>query len=233
MLTDSDAMQPVQLRLAAVGDARAVHAIYAPIVRETAISFEWEPPDVGEMGDRIQRTLERLPWLVAVGVAGKAATTDAQIAAGRDEAVLGYAYATPYRSRVAYRWSIEVSVYVVRAAQRRGLGSRLYSTLFALLRAQNYHIAYAGITLPNPASVSLHEALGFERIGVFPHAGFKFGAWHDVLWMHRELAPARGDPEEPIPLSRLDDAVIRNAMGEAAARAVLGYSPHADPDFSQ
>lgn len=208
MPSDSDVMQPVQLRLAAVADAPAVHAIYAPIVRETAISFESEPPDVEEVGDRIQRTLEHLPWLIAVGAAGKAGP-----AGGQDDAVLGYAYATPYRSRIAYRWSTEVSVYVARAAQQRGVGRRLYDSLFALLRAQNYHIAYAGITVPNPASVGLHEALGFERIGVFPDAGFKFGAWHDVLWMHREVAPARGDPEEPIALSRLDDAVIRNAIG--------------------
>lgn len=201
--------QPIHLRLATVADAPDVHAIYTPIVRETAISFEWDPPGIDEVADRIGRTLERFPWLVAVGAAGadEPATVTTQ-----HEGVLGYAYATPYRSRVAYRWSTEVSVYVARVAQRRGVGRRLYSSLFALLRAQNYHIAYAGITLPNPSSVGLHDALGFERIGVFPHAGFKFGGWHDVLWLHRELAAAQSEPREPVPFSRLDPELIRGAL---------------------
>lgn len=199
--------RPVQLRLATVADARAVHAIYTPIVRETPISFEWDPPDADELADRIGRTLERLPWLVATGAACGPAILDAP-----DETVLGYAYATPYRARIAYRWSTEVSVYVARTAQRRGVGRRLYNALLTLLRRQNYHIAYAGITVPNAASVALHEALGFERIGVFPDAGFKFGAWHDVLWMHRELAPAVDRPREPLRLSDVDQETIRNAL---------------------
>ncbi|MGH7576747.1 MAG: GNAT family N-acetyltransferase [Longimicrobiales bacterium] len=222
---------PAHLRLARIADAPAIHAIYAPIVRETAISFEWDPPDVEEIADRMARTVERLPWLVAVGAADALATDKVrdtrtahpvvdprstasalEVHVAADETVLGYAYATPYRTRVAYRWSTEVSVYVAQAAQRRGVGRRLYNALFALLRAQNYHIAYAGITVPNAASVTLHEALGFERIGVFPDAGFKLGAWHDVLWMHRELAPAVSDPREPLPLSHVDAMTIRNAL---------------------
>lgn len=220
MPNDSDAGHPVRLRLATAVDAAAVHAIYAPIVRETPISFEWDPPDIAEIGARIARTLERLPWIVAVGAAAAepAAGTAVATPAAPDsrstpgEAVLGYAYATPYRSRVAYRWSAEVSVYVSRAAQRRGIARRLYQSLFAILRAQHYHIAYAGITVPNAASVALHEALGFQSIGVFPDAGFKFGAWHDVLWMHRELTPAVSDPRELLRLSDVDPATIHNAL---------------------
>jgi phosphinothricin acetyltransferase len=129
------------IRLATAHDALGIQAIYAPIVRDTAISFDVEPPTVEEMRQRIISTLAYWPWLVC----------------DRDGDILGYVYASQHRTRQAYQWSVDVSVYVHAAARRSGVGRGLYRSLFALLTLQGFYQAYAGITLPNPASVGLHE----------------------------------------------------------------------------
>lgn len=149
----------------------------------SAVSFETVPPDAAAMAERVRVTLERHPWLVCER-------------AGR---VVGYAYAGPQRARPAYRWNAEVSAYVAADALRRGVGRALYGELLRILAGQGFHNAYAGITLPNPASVGLHEALGFCPVGVYRRVGFKRGAWHDVGWWHRELHPPTPDPPEPVP----------------------------------
>jgi L-amino acid N-acyltransferase YncA len=158
-------------RLARIEDAAAIQAIYAPIVRETAISFEYEPPDLAEMERRLSKVLARRPWLVC--------------RAGHR--VLGYAYATTYRERQAYDWNVEVSVYVHADARGRGVARELYGQLFQVLRALNYRQAVAGATLPNPASERLHASFGFQRMGVLPRAGYKFDAWHDVIFWYLPL----------------------------------------------
>jgi phosphinothricin acetyltransferase len=169
-----------------------VQAIYAPVVRETAISFELEPPTVEEMRQRIGKTLERFPWLVCE----------------RNSGILGYVYAGEHRSRPAYQWSVDVSVYVHEHARRSGVGQALYRSLFALLTLQRVYHAYAGITLPNPASVGLHESLGFEPVGVYRAVGYKLGAWHDVGWWQLALQARATPPEPPVNLG---------AVGETAA----------------
>ncbi|MFI5317307.1 MAG: arsinothricin resistance N-acetyltransferase ArsN1 family B [Myxococcota bacterium] len=174
-------MRPV-VRLAEPADAAGVQAIYAPIVRDTAISFEIDPPSVEEMSRRIASTGERWPWLVC----------------SDDGDILGYVYAGQHRERAAYRWSVDVTAYMHARARRGGLGRALYSTLFSLLSLQGYHRAYAGITLPNQASVGLHEALGFKPVGVYPAVGYKLGAWHDVGWWQRALRPPARGPAEPL-----------------------------------
>lgn len=174
---------PGEIRLAKAGDAKAIAAIYAPIVENTAISFETSVPDEGEFIRRLHRNFETHPWLVCAG--GDGAVGD----------VAGYAYASEFRARAAYRWSCEVSVYVASDAQRNGTGHRLYLALFDLLIRQGYRRAYAGITLPNPASVGLHEALGFETVGIYRSVGFKLGAWHDVGWWQRALCVSDAPPE--------------------------------------
>ena len=189
-------MRTRRIRLATPEDAGAIAAIYAPYVRDTAISFEWEPPTVEEMRGRIRHTLERFPWLVA---------TD-------DGRLVGYAYATSYRTRAAYQWSAEVSVYVAPDARRRGVAGMLYDALLGLLRLQGYRTLYGVIALPNEASVSFHETKRFERIGVFPAAGFKHGAWHDVLWMRRALEQVAAEPDPPIPLTELDPARVEGLL---------------------
>ena len=137
------------VRLAEPADGAGVQAIYAPIVRDTAISFEVDPPSVEEMARRIDSTLERWPWLVCAD----------------EGTVLGYVYASRHRERAAYRWSVDVTAYIHESARRRGIGHALYTALLAMLAAQGYHRAYAGITLPNAASVGLHESLGFTPVG--------------------------------------------------------------------
>jgi L-amino acid N-acyltransferase YncA len=109
------------------------------------------------------------------------------LVAERDGQVVGYAYGGPHRARAAYRRSVEVSAYVAGDARRAGVGRALYATLLAILTQRGFHAAFAGIALPNPGSIALHQAVGFAPIGVFHQVGFKFGQWHDVGWWERIL----------------------------------------------
>ncbi|MCI4643148.1 MAG: N-acetyltransferase family protein [Hyphomonadaceae bacterium] len=171
------------IRVATQADAAPIAAIYAPIVETTAISFEIEPPGEADMARRILAVQQTWPWLVSVG-------------AGNE--VTGYAYATSFRARAAYRWCCESTAYVAETERGQGIGRRLYDALFAILRRQGFLSVIGVITLPNDASVGLHEAMGFEPVGVYRKAGYKFGAWHDVGWWTLELGPADIEPSEPV-----------------------------------
>ena len=175
------------IRIASPQDAAAIVDIYAPIVRETAISFELDPPTVSQMQQRIEDTLLQWPWLVC----------------DREGEVLGYVYATRHRARAAYQWSVDVSVYIRAGLRRMGLGRALYTSLFELLALQQFHNCYAGITLPNPGSVGLHEALGFQPVGVYRHVGYKLAAWHDVGWWQWTLPTEKTSPVSPIAFATL------------------------------
>jgi L-amino acid N-acyltransferase YncA len=168
-------------------DAPAVAGIYHPAVVFSLASFEERSPTADEMAERMRAILERTPWLVAE----------------EDGEVIGYAYAGPHHQRAGYRWSVNISVYVAAGQERRGIGRRLYDELLSILRRQGFVNVYAGITLPNAASVALHEAIGMHRIGVYEGVGYKLGAWHDVAWYHLRLADPAGDPPEPVPLPEL------------------------------
>lgn len=170
------------IRQATAQDARGIQAIYAPIVSETAISFETHPPTVAEMAKRISAIADRYPWLVYV----------------HETDVLGYAYAGEFRSRPAYRFTVETSVYIAEGARGQGIGVMLYTSLLAVLRLQGYRKAVAGMTLPNPASAALHERMGFRPVGAFPGVGFKFGQWHDVGFYELDLTPDSSEPPEPL-----------------------------------
>jgi L-amino acid N-acyltransferase YncA len=183
------------IRLATPNDAVGVQAIYAPIVRDTAISFELEPPTVEDMAKRMAETLARLPWLVCEH---------------RGD-ILGYVYASQHRTRPAYQWSVDVSVYVHGQARRAGVGRALYRSLFALLALQGFYNAYAGITLPNPASVGLHESLGFQAVGVYRAVGYKLGAWHDVGWWQLTLQERVTPPQLPTDLRTVRQSAAWNA----------------------
>ena len=163
-------------------DAPACAEIYGPYVAESAVSFEETAPTASEIGERIRRIRATHPWLVAE----------------RDGQVVGFAYGSPHHERAAYRWAADVTVYVGSTYHRRGIGRGLYETLLALLREQRLHIACAGITLPNEGSVRLHEALGFEPVGVYRSIGYKAGAWRDVGWWQLRLERADGPPPEPL-----------------------------------
>jgi L-amino acid N-acyltransferase YncA len=177
----------VIVRVATAADAPAVAELYRPIVAETAISFETEPPDADEMRRRILDTLPVYPWLVCE-------------LGGR---VAGYAYATRHRTRAAYQWSVDTSVYVAAGDRRAGVGRALYTSLFAILSAQGYFNVFAGIALPNPASVALHEAMGFQPIGVYLNVGYKLGAWRDVGWWQLALRDAEAPPQPPLSMEAL------------------------------
>lgn len=166
------------IRMATANDAPAITEIYRPIVESTAISFETVAPDADEMRRRIEHVSGSHPWLVCE----------------RDGVVAGYVYASRHRERAAYRWSVDTSVYVDDRFRRRGIGHALYLSLFAVLNAQGYANAFAGITLPSPASVGLHEHVGFTPVGVYRRVGYKLGAWHDVGWWQRSLEPPDDEP---------------------------------------
>jgi phosphinothricin acetyltransferase len=169
-------------------DAAVCAEIYAPYVTDTVISLEERAPTPEDLANRIEETMRTHPWLVAQD----------------GDKVAGYAYAAPHRDRASYRWATDVAVYVEPAYHRRGIGRSLYTTLFELLRRQGFHVACAGITLPNQASVGLHESLGFLSVGIYRRIGFKFGAWRDVGWWQLELLTAGVDPPaEPGPRQRL------------------------------
>jgi phosphinothricin acetyltransferase len=179
------------IRHADIGrDAGGCAAIYAPYVRDTAISLEEVPPDAAEFAARMRRFTHTHPWLVAE----------------EGDALIGYSYASPHHVRAAYRWAADVTVYVDQSQHRRGIGRALYAALFELLARQGIRAACAGITLPNESSVGLHEALGFEPVGVYRRIGFKLGAWWDVGWWQLSLSPAGAEelaPPEPGPPARL------------------------------
>ena len=161
----------IEIRTATPADAEVIQRIYAPIVANTAISFEEELPSVAEMARRISSTSQTHPYLVAT----------------QDGTVCGYAYASSHRERAAYRYSVDTTVYVAPEAQRTGVGVALYRELLPELKRRGFHMTYAGIALPNPGSVALHESVGFKPLGVYREVGFKFGRWHDVGWWQRLL----------------------------------------------
>jgi phosphinothricin acetyltransferase len=175
------------IRVATANDGPAFAAIYRPAVVGSPISFEIDPPDGAEMARRVDNIGARFPWL----------------AFEHDGAALGYAYGSPHRARPAYQWSAEVSAYVHEDARRRGVARALYNSLLAVLRLLGYRNAYAGITLPNSASVGFHEAHGFRSVGVFHDVGYKLGRWHDVGWWERPLGNRIEHPDPPRPIGEM------------------------------
>jgi len=172
----------MRIRRAEPADAEAIAAIYAPIVLETTISFEWVPPAAETFRERIVKVVAKYPWLVAVDGGG---------------AVAGFAYASSHRDPPSYQWSVNTSVFIREDCRGRGVGKALYDELFRQLVALGYYRAFAGVALPNAASVALHESVGFRPLGIYEKVGFKFGAWRDVGWWQKELQPAVVDPAPP------------------------------------
>jgi phosphinothricin acetyltransferase len=174
-------MPELLIRDATEADASACAAIYAPYVRDTCISFEVEPPAPDEMACRMADAAARHAWLVLA----------------QDDRVVGYAYGHPFASRAAYRWSCESSIYVEQGLRRSGAGRALYGALLTRLEQRGYLRVFAGIALPNEASIGLHTAMGFEMAGVFRGVGYKDGQWRDVAWVQRSIGTAGQPPAEP------------------------------------
>ncbi len=189
------------LRAAAEKDAAQMLAIYAPYVIQTTVSSEYIPPSLEEFKGRMRKFQERLPWL----------------ACEIDEEIAGYGYASPHRTRAAYQWSVETSIYVSEGWHRHGIANAIYSALFELLAIQGYYNIYVGITSPNERSMKFHKAMGFIISGAYQESMYKFGQWRDVLWMGKSLRPHEGEPQPTVPFPELlktpvAERVLRQAV---------------------
>lgn len=171
----------VTIRPATKFDAVACAGIYRWYVENTAITFEYDAPTAAQVELRMDSASATHAWFVALD--------------GAD--VVGYAYGAPFRERAAYRWAVETAVYVARDRPREGIGGALYDELLPRLAERGYRRAIAGVTLPNPASVALHLRCGFAEVGVHRRVGWKLEAWHDVLFLQRDLGPATEPPAPP------------------------------------
>jgi len=175
------------IRFALPADAPALLAIYAPYITDTFISFEYEVPSLAEFARRIATIQQQLPYLVAEV----------------DGRLLGYAYASKHRDRMAYQWSVDTSVYIHPDGHRQGIGRQLYNRLFDLLRQQGYYTVYAGITIPNPKSESFHQSMGFELVGTYHNVGYKMGAWRSVSWLQFTLQSYQLEPVPPVSIQEI------------------------------
>lgn len=179
----------MRCRLATPADAPRLTEIYAPYVYHTAITFATVPLTEDDFLHKMQGPY---PFLVCE----------------ENGEVQGYAYAAAFREKEAYRWDVELTIYLTPAAQGQGAGTQLMRSLLALLRLQGYQTAYSCITLPNPGSIALHQHLGFEQIGLFEKSGYKLGSWHDVVWFSLPLGAFDSEPQEPTPINELPEKQI-------------------------
>ncbi len=172
---------------ATIHDATGILDIYRPIIENTAISFEVEVPPIEEVQRRITAANEMHLWLVCKN----------------EDEIIGYAYGSPHRSRYAYQWSCETSVYVHQDFRKNGVGRALYICLLKSLELQGYKTAFAGITIPNEASEKFHLSMGFKLIGEYRKVGFKNGEWHSTIWLQRPLAEYETNPAYPVPFHEI------------------------------
>lgn len=183
----------MKIRTADIFDAQEILEIYAPYVRKTAITFEYEVPALAEFERRIKNTLVRYPYLVAE----------------KEGEILGYAYTGAFKDRAAYDWAAEISIYVKEDKHGLGIGSRLYAAVEEISRAQhilnlNACIAYADTedAYLTKDSVKFHSRMGYHLVGTFHQCGYKFGRWYDMVWMEKELGE---HPAEPLPVIAFPD----------------------------
>lgn len=171
-----------------MSDAEKVLEIYRPFIENSNITFEYTVPNLNEWKERIETVTQQFPWLVAE----------------LEGEIVGYAYAAKHRDRIAYSWCCEASVYLSDKSQGKGLAKMLYDKLFEILKVQGYINVYAILTSPNPKSEKFHENFGFDDVGRFHKAGFKFDKWHNTRWMQLHLSEHSVPPREIIPFSELE-----------------------------
>jgi len=181
------------IRLATPGDAESILSIYAPYIENTSFTFETETPTITQFAERINSYLINWPWLV-YEINGK---------------IAGYAYASRYRERTAYQWSVECSVYIHDDYQRKGLANALYTTLFELLKIQGFRNVYAVINLPNEKSVKFHENFGFEYFATYEKVGYKLGQWKNVGWWKLILNEFVNEPAAPIRFNEMEQSILQ------------------------
>ena len=186
----------ITIRAAKAADIEEILAIYAPYVRETAITFEYTVPTLEEFRERMTKTLMKYPYLVAV----------------QETEILGYAYASEFKNRAAYDWAVETTIYVKQDSRKSGVGKKLYQALEEVLKQQHICNLYACIAYPNPGSIGFHERLGYQTIGHFSKCGYKFETWYDMIWMEKMIAEHDLHPEPFKPITELRgwDARLEN-----------------------
>ena len=172
-------------------DIQEVFMIYKPYIEKTSITFETEVPAYEEFVERVHHKLSQFPWLVCEA----------------DGEIIGYAYASRLRERAAYDWDAELSVYLKAEVHNQGVGTLLYQALEDILKSMHYVNLYGCITIPNEASIRLHQKLGYKPIGIFHNSGYKDGCWHDVLWMEKNIQPWL-PPKPIIPFPALNSQAL-------------------------
>ncbi len=177
----------IAVRFVRAEDTEALLSIYAPYVRETPITFEYETPSPEEFESRIRNISSRYPYLVAC----------------KGTEILGYAYASAFKDRAAYDWSVETSIYIDRNYHGRGIGTLLYQALEKKLKSQNVCNLCACIAYPNPQSISFHEHMGYQTVAHFHKSGYKFGIWYDMIWMEKFISEHIGTQKPFIPIKEV------------------------------
>lgn len=188
----------IKLRFAVPEDGAALVQIYGQYI-DTPVTFECVRPTAAEFSERIRTISAVYPYLVCE-IGGR---------------IAGYAYAHRQMERAAYQWNAELSIYLDRACTSQGVGKKLYGALMELLRMQGVRNVYGGVTVPNEKSERLHAGMGFRRIGVYRHTGYKCGAWRDVAWFERELIACDAGPDGPIlPVGELPQAAVEAVFNQ-------------------
>jgi phosphinothricin acetyltransferase len=192
------------IRLIKPEDTQAVLTIYAPYITDAVISFEYEVPSVNEFAERISTITKEYPWLVCE----------------YNKEIIGYVYSSKHRTRTAYQWSAECTVYLAAGFHRLGLARILYQALFDILKLQNIINVYAGITVPNVKSEEFHKAMGFYMIGTYKNVGYKFNKWHDVAWFQLDLGEHIINPPDPKTITEISESLELNAIIIEANKAL-------------
>ncbi|MCI5809863.1 MAG: N-acetyltransferase family protein [Oscillospiraceae bacterium] len=189
-------------RFANAEDALSCAEIYRPYVEKTSITFEYIPPDAGEIARRMKAYMPVFPWIVAEA----------------DGQIIGYAYASPQNVRKAYQWNADLTIYLREDTRGKGIGRLLYGCLLDVLVMQGYLKVIGIVTHPNPKSEALHQAMGFSVLAKWENAGYKLGRWYDVQWFAKQIAPVSNHPTSPVPINRLDQDEVKKIFEQYAAR---------------
>ena len=177
-----------KIRFATEKDAEEILEIYAPYIKKTAITFEYDVPSLLEFSGRIAEIQKKYPWIVYE----------------ENGKILGYAYGGPEYTRAAYQWTVETSVYLSEEARGKGIGTALYEKILDILKKQNFCICYAKINDDNKASIMMHEKYGFKQIGIKKNCGYKFEKWHSVVFFEKQLNEFSVPPKPIIPITELE-----------------------------
>lgn len=194
----------MKIRLANEADSASILDIYTPFITNTVITFENEVPTVAEFDKRIVSIQKKYPWLVCEV----------------NKKIIGYAYASQFNERAAYDWAVDSSIYISPQYHRKKIGKALYFSLFKLLKLQGYYNVYAGVTLPNIKSESLHESLGFKTIGIYKNVGYKFDNWYDVKWFGLEIMDYIKSPEKPKSIDEISNTFEFNTIIKKAEQMI-------------